>query len=208
MAIIIIRTLVVYFALVVSMRFMGKRQLSELELPELAIAVLIADLAAHPLQDIGIPLMNGCCPSWCSPAASSSSQGAALRHAGLRTLLFGRPCFLIRRGKIDQKEMKRCPAQPRGALRRAARPEHYRHLAGGVRRAGDRRDDVRDTLSRVPTGDGAGPGAQARDTGYPVIIINDGKLMRDNLRIAGRDEVWLRQELKRRAPPGRATYIC
>ena len=48
MAIIIIRTLVVYFALVVSMRFMGKRQLSELELPELAIAVLIADLAAHP----------------------------------------------------------------------------------------------------------------------------------------------------------------
>ena len=50
MAIIIIRTLVVYFALVVSMRLMGKRQLSELELPELAIAVLIADLAAHPLQ--------------------------------------------------------------------------------------------------------------------------------------------------------------
>ena len=62
MAIIIIRTLVVYFALVVSMRLMGKRQLSELELPELAIAVLIADLAAHPLQDIGIPLMNGLLP--------------------------------------------------------------------------------------------------------------------------------------------------
>ena len=45
-------------------------------------------------------------------------------------------------------------------------------------------------------------GLKPRDTGYPVIIINDGKLMRDNLRIAGRDEVWLRQELKRRGASG------
>ena len=61
-AIVIIRTLIVYFALVLFMRLMGKRQLGELELPELAVAVLIADLAAHPLQDIGIPLMNGLLP--------------------------------------------------------------------------------------------------------------------------------------------------
>ena len=77
MAIIIIRTLVVYFALVVSMRLMGKRQLSELELPELAIAVLIADLAAHPLQDIGIPLMNGLLPI--VGAASCRTSYSALR---------------------------------------------------------------------------------------------------------------------------------
>ena len=108
MAIIIIRTLVVYFALVISMRLMGKRQLSELELPELAIAVLIADLAAHPLQDIGIPLMNGLLPIVVLSCCEIIISGAALRHAGLRTLLFGRPCFLIRRGVIDQKEMRRC----------------------------------------------------------------------------------------------------
>ena len=44
MAIVIVRTLIVYFALVLFMRLMGKRQLGELELPELAVAVLIADL--------------------------------------------------------------------------------------------------------------------------------------------------------------------
>ena len=49
LAIVIIRTLIVYFSLLAFMRLMGKRQLSELELPELAVAVLIADLGAHPL---------------------------------------------------------------------------------------------------------------------------------------------------------------
>ena len=62
MAIVFFRTLIVYFALVASMRLMGKRQLGELELPELVVAVLIADLASHPLQDIGIPLLNGLLP--------------------------------------------------------------------------------------------------------------------------------------------------
>ena len=62
LTIVIIRTLIVYFALLIFMRLMGKRQLSELELPEFAVAVLIADLGAHPLQDIGIPLLNGLLP--------------------------------------------------------------------------------------------------------------------------------------------------
>lgn len=51
-------------------------------------------------------------------------------------------------------------------------------------------------------------GLKPRDTGYPVIIINDGKLMRDNLRIAGRDEVWLLPGAQAAGRLGRATYIC
>ncbi len=44
------------------MRLLGKRQLGEMELSEFVLAALIADLAAHPLQDIGIPLINGLVP--------------------------------------------------------------------------------------------------------------------------------------------------
>ncbi|MFR3289911.1 MAG: hypothetical protein ACLTSG_06325 [Lachnospiraceae bacterium] len=125
MAIIIIRTLVVYFALVISMRLMGKRQLSELELPELAIAVLIADLAAHPLQDIGIPLMNGLLPIVVL-SLRNHHLGAALRHAGLRTLLFGRPCFLIRRGVIDQRGNRAAAASTSRNSAKSCAPEHHR----------------------------------------------------------------------------------
>lgn len=198
MAIIIIRTLVVYFALVISMRLMGKRQLSELELPELAIAVLIADLAAHPLQDIGIPLMNGLFPIVVLSCCELIISGAALRHAGLRTLLFGRPCFLIRRGVIDQKEMRRC---------RLNLEELYEELrtqsvtdASQVEYAVLETDGTLSVIlypefRPVTLRD---MGLTPRDAGYPRILINDGKLMRENLRLSGRDEVWLRRELKKR----------
>ena len=62
MAIVFIRTLIVYFSLLIAMRLMGKRQLGEMELSEFVVAALIADLASHPLQDIGIPMLNGLIP--------------------------------------------------------------------------------------------------------------------------------------------------
>ena len=49
MAIVFIRTLIVYAALLLTMRLLGKRQLGEMELSEFVVAALIADLAAHPL---------------------------------------------------------------------------------------------------------------------------------------------------------------
>ena len=62
MAIILIRTLIIFLALIVAMRLMGKRQLGELELSELVVAVLIADIASIPLQNPSLPLSYGLIP--------------------------------------------------------------------------------------------------------------------------------------------------
>ena len=62
MAILILRTVIIYLALLVTMRLMGKRQLGEMELSEFVVASLIADMASHPLQDVGIPMINGLVP--------------------------------------------------------------------------------------------------------------------------------------------------
>ena len=62
MAIVFFRTLIIFSTLLLLMRILGKRQMGELELSELVVSVLIADLAAMPLQDIGIPLLNGLVP--------------------------------------------------------------------------------------------------------------------------------------------------
>ena len=64
MAIAIIRTLILYAVIIISFRIMGKRQIGELEPAELVVAVLISDLAAHPLQDIGTPLLYGLIPGF------------------------------------------------------------------------------------------------------------------------------------------------
>ena len=107
MAIVITRTFIVYFALLLTMRLMGKRQLGEMELSEFVVAALIADLAAHPLQDMGIPLLNGLVPIAVLFCCEVLIAGLSLRSIRLRELLFGKPSLLIVKGEIDQAQMRR-----------------------------------------------------------------------------------------------------
>jgi uncharacterized membrane protein YcaP (DUF421 family) len=106
-AVILIRTLIVFVTLYGAMRFMGKRQLGQLELSELVVAILIADLASHPLQDIGIPLINGLVPILVLLCGEVLISGVALKSKPLRELLWGKPSVLVENGKIVMRELRR-----------------------------------------------------------------------------------------------------
>ena len=62
MATSVIRTLLLYFIIVVAMRIMGKREIGQLQPSELVVMILMSELAAVPMQDFGIPLINGLIP--------------------------------------------------------------------------------------------------------------------------------------------------
>ncbi len=197
MVIVIIRTLIVYFALLVFMRLMGKRQLSELELPELAVAVLIADLGAHPLQDIGIPLMNGLLPIAVLFCCEVLISGAAMCSPRLRSALFGRPSFLIENGKINQREMRRSRVTP-DELAEQLRSKDITDLSQvqyAILETDGELNAILYPAYRPATASDIG--ASPEDGGYPLIIVNDGRVMGGNLKQLGRDERWLARELKR-----------
>ena len=107
MAIIFIRTVILYFAILISMRLMGKRQLGELEISEFIVAALIADLAATPLQDIGIPLLNGLLPILIMFCLEVIIAGLNMKSIKLRKLTYGKPEIIIRNGRIDRGSMLR-----------------------------------------------------------------------------------------------------
>ncbi len=208
MAIVIIRTLIIYFALVLTLRLMGKRQLGEMELPELIVAVLIADLAAQPLQDIGVPLMNGLLPIAVLFCCEVIISGATMKSPKLRCLLYGCPCFLIEKGKINQKQMRK-NRFTLDELTEELRTRSITDLAL-VEYAVLETDG---TLSAILCPD-ARPatasqmGIVSEDTGYPIMIISDGKVLSENLRISGRDAGWLKKELAGRGVSGpESVYI-
>ena len=62
LVVILIRTLIVYTILIISMRLMGKRQIGQMEASEFVVTMLVANLAAIPMQDGGIPLYSGLVP--------------------------------------------------------------------------------------------------------------------------------------------------
>lgn len=199
MAIVIARTLIVYFALLLTMRLMGKRQLGEMELSEFVVAALIADLAAHPLQDMGIPLINGLVPIAVLFCCEVLIAGLSLRFIRLRELLFGKPSLLIVKGKINQAEMRR---------NRFTLDE----LMQNLRSQG--RTDVESIEYAVLETDGklnllpyaeecpvtAGQmKLRCTDSGYPLIVISDGRVLEGNLRHLGLDREWLDRELRIRS---------
>ena len=195
MAIVFVRTLIIYFALVLIMRLLGKRQLGEMELSEFVVAALIADLASHPLQDIGIPMINGLVPIVTLFCCEVLISGLAMKNIILCALLLVKTSMLVEKGKIRQKEMKKNRFTT-DELMEELRNQGYLDI-GSVEYAvleTDGRLSVIPYPSEAPVTP-AQLKIEAEDTGYPVVVISDGHVIRSNLRLVGRDMNWLKKRL-------------
>lgn len=56
------RAIILYLIVLIVMRLMGKREIGQLQPFELAISIMIADLATIPMADTGTPISNGIIP--------------------------------------------------------------------------------------------------------------------------------------------------
>ena len=196
MAIVILRTVILYTALLVSMRLMGKRQLGEMELSEFVVASLIADLASHPLQDVGIPMMNGLVPIFTLLCCEILIAGLTHKSIRLRELLFGRPSLLIKRGQIDQKEMR----ANRFTLDELTQELRKRGISD-IAKVEYAILETSGQLNVLPFPAQAPPsasqlGIEVEDQGFTSIVINDGRVLEKNLSNLGHDRAWLETELK------------
>lgn len=102
-----LRTILLYLILILVVRLMGKRQIGEMEPAEFVVTMLIANLAAIPMQDSGIPLLSGLVPILTVLGVQLILAVASMRFIAFRRLLCGKPVILISEGKIDQVNLRR-----------------------------------------------------------------------------------------------------
>ena len=190
LAIVLVRTLIIYFALLLAMRLLGKRQLGEMELSEFVVAALIADLASHPLQDMGIPLINGLIPILVLFCCEVLIAGLSLRSIRLRGLIFGKPSLLIVRGQILQKAM----FQNRFTVDELMQELRAQGIEYGILETNGKLNVIPYPSARPATA--AQLKLDAGQGGYPSIIISDGRVLDANLRHLGFDRAWLQQQLR------------
>ena len=107
MTISVIRTVILYFLLMAAMRLMGKRQLGELQPSELVVTLLLSDLAAVPMQENGLPLLNGVLPILVLVSLELLISGAMLKIPAVAKLISGSPLPVIRDGKVNEGAMRR-----------------------------------------------------------------------------------------------------
>ncbi len=197
MAIILIRTIIIYVSILISMRLMGKRQLGEMEISEFIVAALIADLAATPLQDIGVPLINGLVPVVTLFTLETLISGISMKSIRLRKIFFGRPEIIIKNGKIDEKKMldnrftldELMQELRNNGLLNASTVEYGVLETNGKLNIILKADEQALTPKQM--------NINAESPGYAHIIINEGRVLSNNLKLLGRDENWLYKELKK-----------
>lgn len=107
MAIVLIRAVILYILITFSLRLMGKRQLGELQPSELVVTILISNIAAIPVEDSSVPMIMGIVPILTLVCLDVIMSGIMLKSAGIRKLMIGSPRIIISGGEILQNEMKR-----------------------------------------------------------------------------------------------------
>ena len=190
-----VRTLVLYVLLLVAVRLLGKRQIGEMEPTEFVVALLIADLAAIPMQDGAIPLLSGVIPMATVLGCELILAGACMRWVGLRRMLCGKPVILIENGRVLRENLRSTRItldELSEQLRQnnVLSPETVQYAI--LETNGKLSVFLFPKFAPASAKDaGITPGKQS----LPYTIIADGYLYRENLRLAGKDEAWLNKVL-------------
>ncbi len=197
MVIVFIRALILYLVVVVVMRMMGKRQVAQMQPFELVIMIMIADLAATPMEDTDIPLINGVVPIIALLSIQVLASYFSLKSEGFRDFICGKPSILIHKGRIDQSEMYRLRVNINDLLE-ALRNKDYFNIS-------DVQYAILETngqMSIIPKADKrpvetADIGIMVKEEELPVTLITDGKLNNNKLKKTGHDKKWLMDQLKK-----------
>ncbi len=191
-----LRSIAIYGALILLFRLMGKRQLGDLELSELLVTVLISQVASTPLVDSEKPLWTGIIPVVALLGTELILSLISLKNVRFRAILSGKPALLIVRGKIDQSQMRRNRFTP-DELAEALRNEGILDLNSvdyAILETDGKLNVIPAPAFRPVT---AGQmGLSEEDTGYPMLVINNGRVLVQNLHILGKDEKWLEKALR------------
>ena len=196
------RTVILYFLIMTGLRLMGKRQIGELEPGELVLTMMISDLATVPMQDFGIPLLAGVIPILTLLALSMLLSQLSLTSLRFRRLACGTPSVLIREGVLQQEAMRK---------NRYTLDELLEELRGqGITGVEEVKYAVLENSGRLsvfpwarnqpPTAEELGVEAR-EDAALPVVLVNDGRLIRRNLEARGLDGAWIKNTNKKEGLP-------
>lgn len=191
------RAIVLYIIVLIVMRLMGKREIGQMQPFELAISIMIADLAATPMAETGIPITNGIMPILGLLVMHLVISMINLKSTKAREIICGKPSILIFRGKVDEKVLKR--------ERFTINELEERLRDNNIFNIGDVEYAILETSGQITVI----PKPEKRNVvvkdfnlepeyeGISYDLVIDGVIMKENLRKLGKDEKWLEKQISK-----------
>jgi len=200
MATVLIRALIIYILFGVSMRLMGKRQIGEFRISELVTTLILSEIAAIPITEINIPLLYAIAPIIMILTLEIVLSYAETKWNVLKRAISGKPSILIARGVVNQRELMRLRigiselvAQVRQSGVGDIADVNYAILEDDgrltvlpkVEKRPPSTEELRDVLANT----------KPSDAGVAHVLIIDGKIVKENLKLAGKDENYIMKKL-------------
>ena len=191
------RSILIYIFVLIVMRLMGKREIGQLQPFELAIAIMIADLASIPMTDPGIPISNGIISILGLLVMHLIISIINMKSIKAREVICGKPTILIYRGKINEKALKKerftineLEERLRGNNVVSLGDVEYALLETSgqvtVIQKPEKRNTIPEDFNIVPEYEG-----------IPYDLVVDGKIMDDNLKAIGKNREWLKKQVEK-----------
>ena len=191
------RAIVLYILVLIVMRLMGKREIGQLQPFELAISIMIADLAAVPMAETGVPITNGIMPILGLLVMHLTISIINIKSTKAREIICGKPSILIFRGKIDEKVLKK--------ERFTINELEERLRDNNIFNIGDVEYAILETSGQVtvipkPEKKSVTPEDLNIEPIYEGIaydLVVDGKVMYKNLEKIGKNYIWLKKQTEK-----------
>jgi len=194
----LVRALVIYTIVLVVMRVMGKRQLAQLQPFELVVALMIADLAAIPMEDTSKPLLSGLIPIAALMLAELLLSYLTLKSERIRAFVCGSPVLIIEKGMLNYNELKKQRLNLNDLMEqlRSRNIFNLSDVEFAILETSGQLNVIPKSQKRTLTPEDLN--IQTPYENIPYTLIMDGHIHHQNLMKANRDIAWLDRQLKER----------
>lgn len=188
MAISLIRTVIVYAAVICVIRLMGKRQIGEMQPSELVVTILISEIASMPLQSNDVSVINSLASLFLIVSFEILTSAINLKSHKIRSLMQGHAVTVINNGKIDKaalKELRMTVSDLLSALRQKDVFEISQVEFAAIETNGKISLVLKPEHRNATAAD---VGAKPADTGIPHAIICGGEIIGETVAESGLTE--------------------
>ena len=190
MLVVFIRSIILYVAVLISLRVMGKGEIAEMNCFDLVITLLIAEVASTPMENNDIPLLYGIASLIGLVFIQTVISVISLKFRSISRFVSGKPSILINKGKIDYKILKKEKITIDELLEQLRIQGYF-----NIKYVQYALLETDGNLSVVPTTNyNSTPSVEYKH--MPISLIQDGKIIKESLKSIQEDETWLNNILK------------
>jgi len=196
MLISIFRTLILYFFIMLAIRLMGKRQISDMQPSELVVTMVISDIASLPMQNTSQPLLSGIIPVLILVSLEIATSVVMMKSRKFRKLICGSAVVIIKDGKLLQSEMKRLRLTTEDLFAQLRQQDIFSIEdvqyciveTNGTVSVLEKPEKRNPTLEQL--------GIKGEDNGIEAVVISDGELVDNALTLCGHNKTKIDNILK------------